>query len=140
MDAVLSTILNLLACASLLFGLFFLFVGALGIFRLPDAYNRMHAASKSITLGIVSLLLAAVLALSVPDGDFDRGEAIVAITKAILVIAFQFIAAPVASHMLAKGAHLDGLKQYERGCGDELTEDRARTDEVVSSLPDRPEL
>ncbi|MEM8875551.1 MAG: monovalent cation/H(+) antiporter subunit G [Planctomycetota bacterium] len=115
---------NLTAAAAILFGLFFLFVGALGIYRLPDAYNRIHAASKSITLGIVSLLLASVLHLAAPDGDFDRTEVIAAITKAILVIVFQFVAAPVASHMLAKGAHMDdALKKMDAG-DDELENDQ----------------
>ncbi|MEM6561777.1 MAG: monovalent cation/H(+) antiporter subunit G [Planctomycetota bacterium] len=125
----LAIILNLLSAAALVFGLFFLFVGALGIFRLPDAYNRMHAASKSITLGIVSLLLAAVLHLSAPDGDMSRADVIGAITKAILVIIFQFIAAPVASHMLAKAAHMDGAGQAPSTAADELAEDHAPVDD-----------
>jgi multicomponent Na+:H+ antiporter subunit G len=120
---VLAMILNLLAAATLLGGLFFLFVGAVGVYRLPDAYNRIHAASKSITLGIIGVLLAAVLHLSAPDDDYTFGEAVAAATKAVLVIAFQFVAAPVASHMLARAAHLDGAPQYKGTMEDDLAED-----------------
>ena len=120
----LAIVFNLLAAATLVLGLFFLFVGAVGVFRLPDAYNRMHAASKSITLGVIGVLLAAVLHLSAPDRGYAYGEAVAAATKAVLVIAFQFVAAPVATHMLAKAAHLDNAPKFRGTLEDDLQEDR----------------
>lgn len=122
MNGVIAAILNVLAAGFLVAGLFFLLVGAIGIFRLPDAYNRIHAASKSITLGIIGMLTAAVLALCAPDGDYDSAEALAAVTKAVLVIIFQFVAAPIASHMLAKAAHADGAAKFA-ATEDELAED-----------------
>ena len=119
---VLSVVLDLLSAAALVFGLFFLFVGALGIFRLPDVYNRLHAASKSITLGVIGMLTAAVLHLAVPDADYSTGEALAGVAKAFLVIAFQFVAAPVASHMLAKAAHADEAEVFPE-TKDEMTQD-----------------
>ena len=38
-------------------GAFFLFVGSIGIIRLPDFYSRSHATSKSDTLGLLLVLV-----------------------------------------------------------------------------------
>ena len=122
-------ILNVLTTIAVLFGLFFMAVGALGIWRLPDFYNRTHAASKCVTLGISGLLVATVLhfaALSAsPRHDGQSWEFVVAGTKAVLVIIFSYAATPVGSHMLARAAHLDGAEKDARTLGDELEADRA---------------
>ena len=123
-------ILDILTVASLFFGLFFMFIGALGIWRLPDFFNRMHAGSKCLTLGISGTLIAAVLHLSTPHaavgGDPGWGTIVGAITKAVLVIIFQYTAAPVGAHMLARAAHVAGAPRWEGTLGDELEVDRAR--------------
>lgn len=123
-------ILDILTILALLFGLFFMFAGALGVWRLPDFFNRTHAASKCVTLGISGLLIAAVLHFAVlfvrPQGDGPEWESLIgAATKAVLVIVFLYTAAPVGSHMLARAAHRDGAKKDERTLGDDLQEDRA---------------
>lgn len=132
--------LDLLTVFALLGGVCFMLLGALGLVRLPDLYHRMHAGSKCITLGIAGMLLAVVFHLgAVSSGGAapaDGAEGSVhasattsvvgAITKAILVIIFQFVGAPVAAHMLARAAHMDGLKQWEGTLSDELAEDAAK--------------
>ena len=130
----LNPILDILTIAALLFGLFFLFIGALGLWRLPDLYNRMHAASKCTTLGISGLLVAAVVhfvtlysstRIDTIDGTEPAWETLVgAATKAALVIIFQFTAAPVGAHMLARAAHVDRAAKWKGTLGDELEEDR----------------
>jgi monovalent cation/proton antiporter MnhG/PhaG subunit len=124
-------VLDLLTALALLFGLFFMFVGALGIWRLPDFFNRTHAASKCVTLGISGLLIAAVLHFAVlaisARGDDSVSALTGAATKAVLVIVFTYTAAPVGSHMLARAAHLDGASKDARTLGDDLATDRART-------------
>jgi multicomponent Na+:H+ antiporter subunit G len=127
-------VLDILTVAALLFGLFFLFIGALGLWRLPDVFNRMHAASKCLTLGISGTLLAAVLHLATLDdpshplGDGGIAWSTVAAAggKAILVIIFQYTAAPVGAHMLARAAHIDGAAKWEGTIDDELQTDRDR--------------
>ena len=37
-------------------GLSFMLIGAWGTVRLPDAYHRLHAATKCSTLGLLGLL------------------------------------------------------------------------------------
>ncbi|MDY6779784.1 MAG: monovalent cation/H(+) antiporter subunit G, partial [Halobacteria archaeon] len=53
-----STFTAVVAGVLILVGLFFLFAGVVGLLRLPDVYNRMHATSKATTLGASSLLVA----------------------------------------------------------------------------------
>ena len=108
-------ILDIAAALALLVGLFFMFVGALGVLRLPDAYNRIHAASKCVTLGLTGMLIAACL--HVGDGSL--------ISKALATIGFTFVATPIGSHLLAKAAHHARLPRWARTLSDELAEDKA---------------
>jgi multicomponent Na+:H+ antiporter subunit G len=111
-------VMNILACVFLIAGLFFMLVGAIGIVRFPDTYNRLHASSKCGTLGLAGLLIAAVLSLGVTTVG----------PKALLTIVFAFVAFPVGSHILAKAAHLDKAKQWDKTLSDELAEDRAKSE------------
>ena len=145
LEAILAISFNVLTALALIAGLFFMFVGAFGVVRLPDFYSRTHAASKCVTLGIAGLLAGLVLFVGVARttpaaasgeataeldaetyADAPAGEAptFAATTKAILVLAFVFIAAPVGSHMLARAAHLAGVRPWEGTLSDELEEDR----------------
>ena len=102
-----------LAAVFLLAGLFFMFVGALGIVRLPDTFLRLHAASKCSTLGLIGLLLAAVFHLG--TGDIAA--------KSLATLVFAFVATPVGSHLLAKAALRAGTPTWDRTLGDEHAED-----------------
>lgn len=110
--------LDFLAAAFLLAGVAFMVIGAMGVVRLPDAYNRIHAASVTVTLGLTGMLLAAC---------YHLGAAPI-ISKALITVVFIFVATPIGSHMLAKAAHDAGLEQWERTLDDELTEDKRRMD------------
>lgn len=79
----------------LTFGTFFMFVAALGIYRMPDVYNQLHTSTKALTVSLVNLLLGALI---------DIGSISVAM-KASLIIAFQFMTAPVAAHMISRVQH-----------------------------------
>ncbi len=108
-------VLDLIIIAFILFGTFFMFLGALGLVRMPDVYHRMHASTKGVTLGISGLLIAGALALSThPDANLVN-----TITKMVLVIAFQFIANPVGAHMLAKAAKVDQAPVWSGSLSDE---------------------
>ncbi len=144
LDALVSGLLNCVAAFALVSGIFFMFVGALGVLRLPDFYTRNHAASKCITLGVSGLLMALVLHLAgsarLPGPAQQRleQEAAVevdveapitaAVTKALLVVVFVFVSAPVGSHMLARAAHLAGVGFWKGTLSDELAEDRSPDD------------
>lgn len=114
-------IIDLLTVAFLLFGLFFMTVGAVGIGRMPDLYHRMHAGTKGVTLGITGLLIAALFSLTTTT----EGTPIPVVTKILLVILFQFVANPVGAHLLSKAAHADKCPDWKGTLSDDLAEDNA---------------
>ena len=106
---------DLIAAALLLGGLLFMFIGSIGVVRLPDGFHRIHAVSVCATLGLTGMLLAAC---------FHIGSAVV-ISKAVMTIVFLFVAAPAGSHLLGKAAHDADLPLWEKTLSDELAEDKA---------------
>ncbi len=87
-------------------------IAGLGILRLPDVYSRMHAATKAASLGLASIL--AGTALLFPGLDTA--------VKLVLAIAFQFLTAPVASHMIGRAAYRAGVPFWEGTLYDDLAE------------------
>jgi multicomponent Na+:H+ antiporter subunit G len=95
-------------------GLAFDFFGCLGLVRLPDVYNRLQAATKSVTLGTCSILFGTFLIVGFTAAGF----------KALLCILFILLTAPVSAHALARGAHRAGVKLWEKSVIDRYAEDK----------------
>lgn len=91
-------------------GAFFVFVAGLGVFRLPDIYLRMHAATKASSLG-VGLMLVGLIFME---------PTVPVIVKSVLMILFVFLTAPIAAHMLGRAAYLHNTKIWERTKVDEM--------------------
>lgn len=101
--------------------LFFIIAGtllsllsSLGFIRLPDVYTRSHAGTKSVTLGLLCILLGAFLYFWIKDG-------IVSI-RLLLGIVFIFLTAPVAGHLIARSAYRSGVELADISVRDELKE------------------
>ncbi|MFH1854594.1 MAG: monovalent cation/H(+) antiporter subunit G [Candidatus Omnitrophota bacterium] len=94
-------------------GLFFDFIGCLGLVRLPDVYNRLQASTKCITLGTCSILFGAFLI---------HGITAIGI-KALLCMLFLILTSPVSAHALARGAYKSGVKLWEKSVVDKYGED-----------------
>lgn len=94
----------------LIAGAAFIFIAALGAFRFPDLYTRMHAVSKATTLGLGSMLIGVAIAL--PSAGL--------IAKILAVILFLFLTTPVAAHMIGRAAHLCKIPQWKGTVADEL--------------------
>ena len=90
---------DLLLAMLLLLGGFFCFVAALGMLRLPDLLTRMHAATKAGTLGVGLLVLAAALHFT------EIGMTL----RALTVILFVGLTAPVAAHLIGRAAYRAGV-------------------------------
>ncbi len=95
-------------------GLVFDFFGCLGLVRLPDVYNRLQAATKSVTLGTCSIMFGTFLML----GPTAAG------IKALLCMIFVLLTAPVSAHVLARGAHRAGVKLSKESVIDKYEEDK----------------
>ena len=91
-------------------GVFFLFIAAIGVARMPDLYNRMHATSKAGTLGVGLILLAVAV--------FYQELSVAA--RALSALAFIILTAPVAAHALGRAAYLAGVKPCKDTYIDEL--------------------
>jgi multicomponent Na+:H+ antiporter subunit G len=90
----LDALLPLLASLSLLLGLGMLVVAAVGLFTLPDALSRQHAATKAGTLAVGFILLA----VGLWNPSFAWWWRILAIMGLLMATL------PVASHLLARAA------------------------------------
>jgi multicomponent K+:H+ antiporter subunit G len=87
--------LEVLLSISLVVGGLFALVGAIGLVRLPDFLMRLHAPTKSTTLGVGGALVASLLYF-VGSGRPVLHEG--------LVVLFLFLTAPVSAMMLARAA------------------------------------
>lgn len=107
------------AAAFLLAGAVFMLFAGLGILRMPDLYTRMSATSKASTFGASLLALGAAFAF---------GEEPM-FAKAVALLAFLFLTAPVAAHMIGRAGYL---------VGEPLT-DRTRVDALRGVYDSSPE-
>ncbi len=94
-------------------GLLFDFFGCLGLVRLPDVYNRLQASTKCVTLGTCGILFGLFL---------FRGFTATGI-KALLCIIFIILTSPVSAHALGRGAHISGVRLWEKSVCDRYEED-----------------
>ncbi|QLG48036.1 monovalent cation/H(+) antiporter subunit G [Natrinema halophilum] len=92
-------ILDIVVIALIVIGSFFLTVGTVGLLRLPNVYNRMHATSKPTTLGTAAIFLAGFVRFG-PGGEG---------LTSLIGIAFLFLTVPTGSHMIARAAERIGI-------------------------------
>ena len=100
-------------------GLAFNLLGCIGLVRLPDIYNRLQAATKCVTLGTCFILLGVFFNFVGADND--------AAVKALICALFILLTNPVAAHALARGAHLSGVKLWEKSIVDKYLQFRMGT-------------
>ena len=98
------TIGTVLICIGAAFDL----LGTIGLIRLPDIYNRLQAATKCVTLGTVTLLVG----VAVYTGLSALG------IKALVCAVFVLLTSPVGAHALARGAHIFGVRLWEKSVAD----------------------
>ncbi|OIJ16655.1 Na+/H+ antiporter subunit G [Anaerobacillus alkalilacustris] len=96
----------------IILGGFLSLLGAIGILRFPDVYGRLHAATKSATLGVICIMLAVYLYFQFIEGIFSG--------KILLTIIFVFLTAPVAGFMISRSAYNVGVKLSDQSVQDDL--------------------
>lgn len=106
-------IADILAGLLLIAGAIFVLLAAVGLWRLPDIYSRMHAASKAGTLGSGLMLIA----LAVHAGDTSTTS------RAIAGVVFFLLTAPISAHLLAKAAYAVGYRLTDQTVIDELKDE-----------------
>jgi multicomponent Na+:H+ antiporter subunit G len=85
-------------------------LAGVGILRMPDLFTRMHVATKSATLGVGCILVAVAIFF----GDIG------VFTRALLVIIFFFLTAPVGAHLIGRAGYIVGAPLWHGTKWDEL--------------------
>ena len=91
-------------------------IGAMGILRFPDVYNRLHANTVVVVGGVIMTLLGVGLLMGLSTYSL----------KAILIALFLFLTNPVGAHAIARAAHKSGVKLWSRSVVDKLEEEEKR--------------
>ena len=76
-------------------GVFFSLLTAVAMLRFPDAYTRLHAGTKGLTIGIGLVLLGSAL----------RAPSVEHALKTGLIALFLLLTNPIAMHALARAGY-----------------------------------
>jgi multicomponent Na+:H+ antiporter subunit G len=109
----------------LVVGACFMLLAGLGVLRLPDLFMRLQAATKASTLGLGCIMLGVAV----------HFQDLAVTTRAVLVIAFFFLTAPVGAHVIARAAYAVGVPLWKGTITDEL---RHRRRAAEQQAPDGP--
>ena len=96
--------LEVITSVLLLIGAFFILVGSIGLVRLPEFFMRLHAPTKSSTLGVGGVLLASMV--------YALNESV--LMHELIITLFVFVTAPVSAHLLSQAALRLKLKSKAR--------------------------
>lgn len=107
---------ELIVAVFALLGMGFSLVTALGLIRLPDVYTRAHAASKSATLGVMSILIGVIIYFVTEDGFFS--------SRVVLGILFVLITAPIGGHLIARAAYYSDVPLWKSSVRDDLSKNK----------------
>jgi len=94
--------LRLLADVFFLIGAVFIFLGALGLIRMPDVYNRIQAGTKAVTLGSMAIFIGLVIL-------FPHWW-----PKLFIIMGFMLLTNPVSSSAIARAFYRSGVKLWRK--------------------------
>lgn len=94
-----------------LLGSLILLVAAIGLIRMPDAYNRIQVGTKASTAGVALIMLG--LAFVIPSW----------FGKFFSILLFVLLTNPVSSNVLMRAAHKAGIPMSDKTVMDQLKED-----------------
>lgn len=120
--------MSVLISVLMVIGALFCLVAAIGIFRMPDLYMRMHAATKAGAFGGSLLVLAAALHFGTPR----------AAVMAVLIIVFFYFTAPIAAQVFGLAAYRRGVPLWEKSKVDKLKETLSSHDDGPPEKRSKP--
>ena len=91
-------------------GVVFLFLGSLGVLRLPDVYNRVQAGTKSTTLGAFLTIIG--VGIMQPEWFW----------KTLIIALFVLLANPISSHALGRASLKSGVRLCDKTVVDKTKE------------------
>jgi multicomponent Na+:H+ antiporter subunit G len=117
---------EIISAIFIVLGSLFVLLSALGLLRMPDLYMRMSTTTKASTLGVGLILLGASIHF------WEVGI----VSRAIIIISFLMLTAPIAAHMIGRAAYFDGVPLWKGTVHDEL---KGRYDEKTHKLSSQEE-
>ena len=87
-------------------GAVFLFLGSLGIVRLPDVYNRLQAGTKCTTFGFCFTVIG--VGIMEPAWFW----------KTLVIAMFVLLTNPISNHALGRAARKSGVPLWDRSVVD----------------------
>jgi multicomponent Na+:H+ antiporter subunit G len=115
---------ELVSSILMIVGAVFILLASIGLLRLPDLFTRMQAATKAAVLGAACMLLAMAFHFS-----HDLGT----VARSVATLAFIFLTAPVAAHMIARAAYFLGVPMWQGSVLDDLKDQYDQTTHELSS-------
>ena len=116
-----------IADALVVLGVVIMTMGVYGVIRMPDVYTQLHAASKAVFLGVISLCFASIV-----TGD------VAIVARVALIAVLLLLTTPVSAHVIARGAYRERLRMETPGAIDEsaqhLNQEPRRTAPAPPSL------
>ena len=97
-------LLLVLSGLSIAIGVIALWIGSLGLIKLPDVYCRIHAVGMIDTAGASFIILGMII---------HQGSSLVSFKLALIGV-FLFFTSPIATHAVAQVAHKMGVKPAGR--------------------------
>lgn len=91
-------------------GAVFLLLGSLGIYRMPDVYNRIQAGTKCTTLGCFLTVIG--VGIMQPEWFW----------KTMIIAVFVLISNPVSSHALGRASRKRGISLSDKSVVDKTKE------------------
>ena len=82
-------------------GVLFIVIASIGVARLPDVFQRMHASTKAGGIGTTLVLLGAMVAGNVASP-----------VTGLLAVLFMLFTLSVASQLLARAAYMSGAELH----------------------------
>lgn len=76
----------------ILSGSIFILIAAIGLLRFRDVFSRMHATTKATSFGMLLILIGVAL----------HFMTLVVLIKAILIVLFIYLTAPLAAHSISR--------------------------------------
>lgn len=94
--------MRLIADLFLLIGAAFCLLGALGLLRMPDVYNRIQAGTKAVTLGALAFLIGVALLM---PGWWP---------KLAVIAGFILLTNPIGSSTIARAIRIAGVEAWRK--------------------------
>lgn len=95
---------DILISALLVVGAVFGLIGSVGLLKLKDTMQRLHAPTKATTIGVGSALIGSMAVFAVFQGKLSWHE--------LLITLFLLLTAPITGNLLAK-AHMHRAMKKE---------------------------